>query len=139
MSSPSHSHSSHGHGEQPLVGHLVPMSTLIGTGLGLILLTVVTVAVVEVDLGELNIVIALAIAAFKATLVCLYFMHLRWDKPFNQLMFFGSILFVLLLMLFCLMDVGQLRKTIRGGNPVGVQNVLDAEAPNAPIAKNKPQ
>ncbi len=44
---------------------------------GLILLTAVTVAVSYVNLGVMNIVAALLIASAKASLVALYFMHLR--------------------------------------------------------------
>ena len=43
----------------------------------LMILTGVTIAVAFVDLGFLNTVVALSIASFKATLVVLYFMHLR--------------------------------------------------------------
>jgi len=44
---------------------------------GLVLLTGVTVAVSYVNLGVMNIVVALLIASVKASLVALYFMHLR--------------------------------------------------------------
>ena len=45
----------------------------------LMVLTAVTVAVAFVDLGPLNNVVALSIAVFKATLVVLYFMHVRYS------------------------------------------------------------
>jgi len=44
---------------------------------GLVLLTGLTVAVSYVNLGVWNIVVALLIASAKATLVALYFMHLK--------------------------------------------------------------
>jgi len=43
-------------------------------------LTVVTVAAAQVNLGSLNVPIALAIASVKAALVALIFMHLLWDE-----------------------------------------------------------
>lgn len=46
----------------------------------LIVLTGVTVAVSYVHLGQLNIVVALLIASVKASLVALYFMHLRSES-----------------------------------------------------------
>jgi len=46
----------------------------------LVVLTVVTVAVSYVDLGPGSVVVALAIACSKASLVLLFFMHLR-DSP----------------------------------------------------------
>jgi cytochrome c oxidase subunit 4 len=44
----------------------------------LMVLTAVTTAIAYIDLGPLNPVIALSIALFKATLVVLYFMHVRY-------------------------------------------------------------
>ena len=41
-------------------------------------LTGVTVAVAYVNLGQLNVIVALGIACFKATLVVLYFMHVKY-------------------------------------------------------------
>ena len=46
----------------------------------LLVLTVLTVAVADINLRALTIVVCLAIAAFKATLVLLYFMHLRYER-----------------------------------------------------------
>ena len=137
-----HAHTSSGHGHaghdaQPLVGHLVAPWILFATGGALIVLTVITVAIRYVDLGEANLLVALAIAGLKATLVSLFFMHLRWDRPFNQLIFLSGILFVVLMMAFCLMDTSQYRDSQYTGNPVDVQAVLDKDAPNAPIATKK--
>lgn len=47
---------------------------------GLLVLTAVTVAVSFVDLGLGNVTIALLVASLKATLVALYFMHLRSES-----------------------------------------------------------
>ncbi len=134
----SHSHSS-SHGDHPLVGHLVPLRILVATGSALLALTVITVAVRYIDLGEINLYVALGLAAVKAILVGLFFMHLWWDRPFNQLIFVASVLFVALLIAFCMMDVGQYASTIYSGNPKGVQDVLNKDAPNAPIAKDLQQ
>ena len=136
MASGTHDH--HGHGEQhPLVGHLVPYSTLFATGFALLVLTVITVAARYVDLGEANIYLAIGIAVVKATLVSLFFMHLRWDRPFNLMVLVGSMLFVVLMMVFCMMDVGQYTATENKGNPKFVQNYLDANAPFAPVTSKK--
>jgi cytochrome c oxidase subunit 4 len=135
----SHDHGhGHGHGEpHPLVGHLVPYSTLFATGAALLVLTVITVAARYVDLGEANIYLAIGIAVVKATLVSLFFMHLRWDRPFNLMVLVGSMLFVVLMMVFCMMDVGQYMGTENKGNPKAVQNYLDGNAPFAPITSKK--
>ena len=46
----------------------------------LMVLTAVTVAVSYVHLGMMNVVVALAIASVKASLVALFFMHLRYES-----------------------------------------------------------
>ena len=51
--------------------------TGIAVFVALLLLTAVTVLVSYVDLGLLNAVVALLIAAVKASLVALFFMHLK--------------------------------------------------------------
>ena len=46
----------------------------------LIAFTLITVAAAYLDLGAFNTVVALSIAAFKALLVLMYFMHLRYSN-----------------------------------------------------------
>jgi cytochrome c oxidase subunit IV len=67
--------------------------------IALLALTVTTYAVSRVDLGgHWNLTVALAIAAAKAALVALFFMHL-WDgKGTNRIVFVVSLFFLLLLM-----------------------------------------
>ncbi|MCP4066792.1 MAG: hypothetical protein GY741_00780, partial [Phycisphaeraceae bacterium] len=67
--------------------------------------------------------------------VALYFMHLRWDRPFNALVLVGSMAFVVLLMIFVLMDTAQYAPQIFKGNAPKVQEVLTVDAPGAPIAE----
>ncbi len=138
-----HSHTSthgdaHAHaGDHPLVGHLVPVSTLLFTAFSLLVLTVITVAVRYIDIGEFNIWVAIGIAVVKAALVATFFMHLRWDRPFNVLVFVGCSLFVILMMAFCVLDTGQYRDSQYTGNPPVAQQTLDANAPGAPVAQMK--
>jgi cytochrome c oxidase subunit 4 len=90
---------------QPLVGHLVGIPILAATALALLLLTAITVyTATNIDLGPLNIWIALFIAVIKGSLVCLYFMHLRWDRPFNIVIFVGCLAFVALFIGLLLTD-----------------------------------
>lgn len=129
---PAHGHGNHdGH---PAVGHLVPTSTLVAAGLALLVLTIVTVAVRYIDVGEFNLPIALFVAVIKATIVILVFMHLRWDRPFNLLVIIGSVLFVLLMMAFTMMDVSAYTPSFFTGNPPQVQTTLTESAPGAPVA-----
>lgn len=52
----------------------------IGIWVALLILTGVTVYAAEVDLGFLNVVAALSIATFKASLVTFFFMHLKYEN-----------------------------------------------------------
>lgn len=87
--------------------HPASMLMLIGVFLALTALTIITVAVAYVDLGELNLFVALGIATIKAMLVSLFFMHLTHESGFNRLAFFSSFIFVALFVSITLMDSGQ--------------------------------
>ena len=52
--------------------------------LTLIVLTGVTVGIARMDLGALNTPMALAIAGFKATLVILIFMGVKYNTPLTK-------------------------------------------------------
>ena len=86
------------------VGHVVPVRTLAAVLAVLLVLTVATVAVTRVDLGGFNVAVALAIALVKASLVLLYFMHLRWDRPFHALVLIAALAFVVLFVGLTLLD-----------------------------------
>ncbi|MAW76744.1 MAG: cytochrome oxidase subunit IV [Planctomycetes bacterium] len=73
----------------------------------LLFLTWLTVAVSYVDLGGLNVVVAMGVATIKGSLVSLYFMHLRWDRPYNAIILVGSLLFLGIFLGFALLDTGE--------------------------------
>lgn len=52
----------------------------IGIWLGLVALTILTVTTASLNVGRIGIVIVLAIAAIKSTMVLLWFMHLSTEK-----------------------------------------------------------
>lgn len=60
--------------------HLVSKKVYFGVFATLIVLTLITIEVALIDLGRLNTVAALTIAVCKATLVILYFMHVRYSS-----------------------------------------------------------
>ncbi len=57
-----------------------PYRTYIFIWLSLLVLTVVTWLVSYVNLGLMNVVVAMFIASLKASLVALFFMHLRHEN-----------------------------------------------------------
>ena len=59
--------------------HVVPRSVYFAVFVTLMVLTGLTVWVAYLDLGFLNVAVALGIAVTKAALVILYFMHVRYS------------------------------------------------------------
>jgi cytochrome c oxidase subunit 4 len=69
-----------GEGEPPEPeGHVVSVVSYVLVYGALLGLTVVTVAAAFLDIGALHTPVAVAVAALKATLVALFFMHVRWS------------------------------------------------------------
>jgi cytochrome c oxidase subunit IV len=62
-----------------MTGHVVPKRTYYAVFLVLLVCTYITWQVAFFDLGPLNTVAALTIAVFKAVLVVLFFMHVRYS------------------------------------------------------------
>ena len=104
--------------------HVMPLKVLFGVFAALLVFTVLTVAVTWVDLGSFNLLIALAVAVVKATLVALYFMHLRYDKPFNALALVSTLVFLALFIGFALLDTGASAPGVIPGH----QPAMDAKA-----------
>lgn len=93
--------------------HVTPLPLLAGVLAILLVLTFVTVAVTWVDLGDLAIWIALAIAVVKALFVALYFMHLRWDSAFNSLAFATALLMLGVFISVSLMDSAEYQPNLQ--------------------------
>ena len=88
--------------------HVVPPWILLAVFAALLFLTFATVAVTWVDFGRTaNVWIALTIAAVKSALVALYFMHLRWDSPFNSVILIAALFFVALLIGIIVLDTSE--------------------------------
>ena len=78
--------------------HIVSRTTYFVIFFALMILTVVTYLVAKADLGRFNAVVALTIAVFKALLVVLYFMHVRYSSRLTWI-FVGAGVFWLLIMI----------------------------------------
>ncbi|MBC7794091.1 MAG: cytochrome C oxidase subunit IV family protein [Clostridia bacterium] len=110
MSTNIHAQADHG------LSHVMSPKLLIGVLATLVLLTLVTVVTATQPIFNFgaypNLIIAMVIATTKATLVCLFFMHLLYDRKFNLVIFMGSLLFVLLFVSVAMMDTGQYQGAI---------------------------
>jgi len=96
----------------------------------LLFLTAVTVWVsrydfTEINIAELGIILALLVATVKATIVGLYFMHLRWDRAFIGFLFVGSILFVVLFISIALTDSMEYQPSMIKGDTPMVSEAMD--------------
>jgi cytochrome c oxidase subunit IV len=70
----------------------------------LLVLTLATVLVARVDLGVMNDVVMLGIAATKAVLVILFFMHVRYGTRLTALTAMGGFLWLAILISLTLAD-----------------------------------
>lgn len=112
------------------IGHIVPVKFLVLICALLLFLTAVTVWVsrydfTEINIAEMGIIMALFVATVKATIVGLYFMHLRWDRPFIGFIFVASILFVVLFICIALTDSMAYQPTIIKGDTPKVTEAMD--------------
>ena len=90
-----------GHGAHP---HIVPVSIYIAVFLALLALTALTIWVATIDFGVLNTVVALGIAVLKATLVVLFFMHVKYGPGLTKLLVIASFAWLGLLIVGTLHD-----------------------------------
>lgn len=97
--------SAHGHSDDAHdFAHPMPIPVLLAVFVALTVLTIITVAQSSFNFGSLDVLIVMAIATIKASLVICFFMHLAFDKPFNMIVFMGSFVFVGLFVIFTLSD-----------------------------------
>ncbi len=124
--------------------HISPASQYWAIWVGLMILTVITVLAyyiplwLNINLGAANVIIAMAIATTKASLVVLYFMGLKYDKRFLAVAFLSSLIFLGLFLGFTLLDINTredsqpFAKPLYAGKEVPLEGGHSADA--APAA-----
>ena len=85
-------------------GHISPKSTYYTIFGALMVCTALTVGAAFVNLGDLNFPIALSIAIFKATLVILFFMHVKYSSRMVKLVVGVAFFFLGVLLTLTLTD-----------------------------------
>lgn len=127
--------------------HVSPTSLYLSVWGGLMVLTVITVLAyyipiwLKVDLGAANVIIAMAIATTKASLVVLYFMGLKYDKRFLAVAFLSSLIFLALFLGFTLLDINTREDSLPFAKPVYVPKEVPAaggHSAGAPATDTKP-
>ena len=84
--------------------HVVSRKIYFGIFGALMVLTALTVWVATFDLGRWNAIMALSIAVVKATLVVLYFMHVRYSSKLTWVFVCAGIIWLIILFAFTLSD-----------------------------------
>lgn len=97
----------------------------------LLVFTGLTYAVSFADLGPAALPVAMLVACIKASLVCVFFMHLKYDERFNVLVFLSSFFFMGVFFAFTMMDVTTraLVNPIEGNGVYDEMNPADAVRP----------
>lgn len=94
----------HHHSEEH---HVTPMSTYLKVAMALFALTFLTVGAHALRdyIQPFSALVAFTIAGVKAFLVMAWFMHLKYDKPTNRMIFSTGFIFLALLFAFCVLDI----------------------------------
>ncbi len=87
--------------------HVLPLKVYINVFVSLLVLTAVTVLVAQFDFGSFNAFIAMAVATVKATLVAMYFMHLKYDDKTNTLCLVSGFFFLIVMFAFIALDLSS--------------------------------
>ena len=90
-----------GHAES----HIVSTKVYFAVFAALILLTWVTSGVATLDLGRLNIYVAISIAVFKASLVLFFFMHVKYGTRLTKMIVMSGVYWLILLLFIVMMDI----------------------------------
>ena len=85
--------------------HISSVKLYIGIWLALLAGTGLTVVAAKIDMGPFNPIVALAIATIKATLVVLFFMHVKYaHEKLTKLVIVAAIFFFLILLALSMAD-----------------------------------
>jgi cytochrome c oxidase subunit 4 len=86
-------------------GHVISTKLYVIIWIALMCLTVITAGVSFIDLGPLNTIVALSIATFKAILVVLIFMHVKYtSEKLTKTVVISAIFFLFLLLALSMAD-----------------------------------
>lgn len=84
--------------------HITPVRTYVLVFLALIALTISTILISRIELGEYNFIVALTIAVIKASLVVWFFMHVNHSSSLTRLFVFAGLFWMAILLVFVLSD-----------------------------------
>jgi cytochrome c oxidase subunit 4 len=96
------------HNEHHTEHHIVTPKVYFTIFGALMVFTALTVAVARYDLasiwGPLNIIVAMTVATIKATLVILYFMHVKYSSKLTQVIVIAGLFWLVILLVLTISD-----------------------------------
>jgi cytochrome c oxidase subunit 4 len=101
QSAVSNQRSAQAHEDEP---HVVSVGLYLAVFAALLVLTAVTVWAGRQDFGPLNTVVALGIAVVKATLVVLFFMHVKYSSALTKLVVASAFVWLAIMIVGTLHD-----------------------------------
>lgn len=120
-------------------GHIAAKGTYYAIFATLLVLTGATVGVAFINLGALNFPVALGIAIVKATLVILFFMHLKYSSQLTKMVVGLALFFLMILFALTLTDYlsrGWYTAPWGSGGP-GVKVSISPPTPPVPAAAER--
>ena len=92
------------HAEPDPMHHVTPKSMYFVIFAALMVLTATTTGIAYLDLGVFNTPVALVIAFFKATLVILFFMHVKYSTRLTWTVVIGAFLWLAIMFVLMFAD-----------------------------------
>jgi len=90
--------------------HITPLKTYFVVFGALLVLTGLTYAVSYMSLGPASLPVAMIVATAKAALVCMFFMHLKYDDRYHVFVFLSTLIFVGIFFTFTIFDLNARAK-----------------------------
>jgi cytochrome c oxidase subunit IV len=116
-------------------GHISPQKTYYVIFGSLMVLTTITVTVAFINLGALNFPVALGIAILKATLVVLFFMHVKYSSRLTKLICGTAFFFLMILFALTLSDYLSRGWFVAPGGTAGAGTQVTVGPPDEPAAE----
>ncbi|MEM9459901.1 MAG: cytochrome C oxidase subunit IV family protein [Myxococcota bacterium] len=112
--------------------HISPLKSYMAVFGALLVLTGLTYAVSYMSLGPASLPVAMIVALAKATLVCMYFMHLKYDDRYHVFVFLSTLIFVGIFFTFTIFDL-QSRDKLSEEQGTFFMKEYDREPPPPPV------
>jgi cytochrome c oxidase subunit 4 len=121
-----------------MAGHISPVRTYLMIFGTLMVMTIVTVLAAFTNLGIMNFPVAITIAIFKATLVILFFMHVKYSSRLTKLVCGGAFFFLGILFFLTMTDYLSRGWFVSPRGTAGAGTQVTVGPPPAPSAQPAP-